>query len=78
MKNVMIPESLFFDLIRYFLGNNNEELTDKISEQLLFKLDKLAQHELYSKMQTAPTEDEREKARNEYLDARGIPQSFRF
>ena len=28
--------------------------------------------------ETAPTEEEREKARQEYLDRRGIPEDFRW
>ena len=40
------------------------------------KLDAMVLRELYGKSKTAPTEDEREKARQEYLDRRGIPDSF--
>lgn len=38
----------------------------------------LVLRELYGKSKTAPTEEEREKARQEYLDRRGIPDSFRW
>jgi hypothetical protein len=41
-------------------------------------LDALVRHELYEKYKTAPTEEEREKARQEYLDRRGVPDSFRW
>ncbi len=41
------------------------------------KLDSLVQHELYGKYKTAPTQEKREKARQEYLDRRGVPDSFR-
>jgi hypothetical protein len=34
--------------------------------------------ELYTKYKTAPSEADREKARREYLDRRGIPESFRW
>ncbi len=34
--------------------------------------------ELYTKYKTAPTEEEKEKARKEYLDRRGVPESFRW
>ena len=34
--------------------------------------------EVYSKSKTAPTEEEREKFRKEYLDRRGIPENFRW
>jgi len=34
--------------------------------------------QLYSSYKTAPTEEEREQARQEYLDRRGVPQSYRW
>ena len=34
--------------------------------------------DLYGKFKTAPTEEERELARKEYLDRRGVPESFRW
>ena len=33
---------------------------------------------VYTQSKTAPTEEEREKSRQEYLDRRGIPESFRW
>ena len=38
----------------------------------------LVMHENYTKYKTAPTAEEREKARQEYLDAKGIHPSFRW
>lgn len=35
-------------------------------------------HELYTKSKVAVTEKEREKARKEYLDRRGVLDSFRW
>ena len=34
--------------------------------------------DLYGKFKIAPTEEERERARKEYLDRRGVPESFRW
>ena len=34
--------------------------------------------DLYGKFKNAPTEEERERARKEYLDRRGVPESFRW
>ena len=34
--------------------------------------------ELYAQYKTAPTEEQREQARQEYLDKRGVPESFRW
>ena len=38
----------------------------------------MVERELYTKSKTAPTEEEREQARQEYLDRRGIQASFRW
>ena len=38
----------------------------------------MAERELYTKSKTAPSEEEREKARQEYLDRRGIQADFRW
>lgn len=52
-----------------------KDLTNKIDA---FKIDALVMRELYSKYKIAPTEEEKEKARKEYLDRRGVPDSFRW
>lgn len=77
MKNVQISQELFFAFIKYFLIGQ-EELLPEIQKGLEQKLDSLAMRELYTKYKTAPTEEEREKARREYLDKRGVPDSFRW
>ena len=51
---------------------------DEIRIGLEKKLDAMVLRELYGKSKTALTETEREKARQEYLDRRGIPDSFRW
>ena len=38
----------------------------------------MVERELYTKSKTAPTEEEWEKARQEYLDRRGIQADFRW
>ena len=50
----------------------------KLPRKLEQKLDSLVRHELYAKYKTAPTQEDREKARQEYLDKRGVPDSFRW
>ena len=40
--------------------------------------DRMVMRDLYGKIKTAPTEEERERARKEYLDRRGVPESFRW
>ena len=75
MKNVQIPYELFMLLLRYHLVEDDTCL-EEIRKRLEKKLDSLVQHELYGKYKTAPTQEEREKARREYLDRRGVPDSF--
>ena len=77
MKNVQIPYDLFMSLLRYHLLED-DSCADEIRRGLEKKLDSMVRHELYAKYKTAPTEEEREKARKEYLDKRGVPDSFRW
>ena len=76
-RNVQIPYELFFQLLQYFLMDNydGEEI---IQSGLEKKLDAMVNREMYSKFKTAPTEEEREKFRQEYLDRKGIQESFRW
>ena len=77
MKQVQIPQELFVQLIRYHLMEDDSRV-DKIRIGLEKKLDAMVLRELYGKSKTAPTEEEREKARQEYLERCGIPDSFRW
>ena len=77
MKQVQISEDLFLLLIKYhILEYYNEE--EKIVEGLQEKFDRVVNRSLYTKYKTAPTEEEKEKARQEYLDRKGIHSSFRW
>jgi len=77
MKNVMIPEELFGKLLKYHLLDQKQE-EDDIRKGLEKKLDAMVNREVYSKFKTAPTEEEREKSRQEYLDRKGMQESFRW
>ena len=77
MKQVQIPQKLFAQLIHYHLMEDDSH-EDEIRIGLEKKLDALVLRELYGKSKTALTEEEREKARQEYLDRPGIPDSFRW
>ena len=77
LKNVQISQELFFLLVRYFLIGQ-EETEPEIVKALEKKMDALVMRELYTQYKTAPTEEEKEKARREYLDRRGVPDSFRW
>ena len=77
MRNVQISEELFVDIVKYFLLEQEERLPE-IRNGLERKMDALAMRELYTKYKTAPSEADRERARREYLDRRGVPKSFRW
>ena len=70
MKQVQISEDLFLSLIKYHIL--------EIAEGLQQKLDSVINRNLYTKYKTALTEEEKEKAREEYLDRKGIHSSFQW
>ena len=81
-KSIMIPLELFDNLCSYFLRPSPDvdieaDLWDVIADQLSSKLDAMVRHDLFSQYRRAPTDEEREQARLAYLDAVGIPESFR-
>lgn len=77
MKQVQISEELFMLLLKYHLMDI-EECQSEIQKGLEHKLDQMVKRQLYTTYKTAPTEEEREKARQEYLDKCGISGSFRW
>ncbi len=77
MKNIMIPYALFVLLLRCHLLEDSS-CVNEIKQNLEEKLDSLVRHELYTKYKTAPTQEEREKARQEYLNKIGISDDFRW
>ncbi|WP_394914920.1 complexin-2 [uncultured Robinsoniella sp.] len=77
MKQIQISEELFIALMKYHIMGV-EEVRTEIEKGLMDKMDSITMRLLYSKYKTAPTEEEKEKARKEYLDKRGVPESFRW
>lgn len=79
-KTVQISEELFMDLCRVILGGvDDPETVSRTSRGLHDKLDRIVARGLYSTMNDpSKSPQEREKARQDYLDARGIPTSFRW
>ena len=73
-KNVQIPYELFADILKYHLLEL-DGFEEKIKKGLEQKLDALVNQELYKKYKT---EEEREAARKEYLDRKGVPENFRW
>lgn len=77
MKSVQIPYDLFVALVEYHLAYD-DDCVEKIRQGLEQKLDALVRHELYAKYKTALTAEEREQARQQYLDKRGVFPDFRW
>ena len=76
-KNVQIPYDLFIDLIRFHLIGM-EEYGSKIRTGLERKLKAMSDRQLYTEYKTAELENDREEARQKYLDSRGVPADFRW
>ena len=74
MKQIQIPEQLFMELVKLHHGYGRNLLSIK---QGLEGNWMLVMRDLYSKYKTAPTEEEREQARKEYLTTR-VPEKFRW
>ena len=77
MQYVNISWSLFANLVRYHLADD-QELAPKIKKQLETKMEAYKKRGLYTKYKTAKTEDERELARNEYLNLIGMNDDYRW
>lgn len=76
-KNVQIESELFISLLDYFSDpESNAYMSEEIRKKLDDKLEKLINRELFTKYKRAVTADEREKARKEYLEQRGISKNF--
>lgn len=78
-KRVSIPEEWFNDMFRYLYADiDDPQLLSKIRTGFDQYMDNQISRELYSKYQTDPSEEEREKARQWYLERKGISTSFRW
>lgn len=83
MKNVQIPHELLLDIVRYILTVDNgqepmPELRNRVINGILSKLERIEQHENYSKYKAATTEKEKEEYKNKYFDSIGIPEEYRW
>ena len=79
VKQVQISEELFLDIFRYFhLEEPEEQLYRKIKLQLNEKLNKIVKRNLYTEYKTADTNEEKEPARQKYLDLIGMQDDFRY
>ncbi len=77
MKYVKISEDLFYDLFLFHVIGSDEP-AERIRDGLQQKMDALMRRDEYSKYKTAPTEKEREEARQRYLKSIAMPKDFRW
>lgn len=87
-KNIQIPEDLFFDILQYFDLLEDEKiddpdyrdfLKDRIIEGLSDKIEKIQKRQLYAQQfDKTLTPEEKEKARQLYLDKIGMHQDWRW
>ena len=76
-RKIQIPEKVFYELVKFhLLGETDAE--EEIKTHLKKKLDALAEHQLYTRSKKAASQNEREQARKEYLERRGISATFRW
>ena len=76
-KSVLIPETLFIDLIKHHLLDV-EDLENRIRSGLNAKLERMTEHQLYTESKTASDPEKKEEARKKYLDKKGILEDFRW
>ncbi len=78
-EKVQIDKSLYSDIVSYFLHGDRSEYREKLILDGINKdFDKRIERELYTTYKTAPTPEQREAARQEYLDRKGISKDFRW
>lgn len=77
-KTIQIDFRAFLELYRLIVLEDTSADYKYIKQSLEDKFQKMLNHDLYSTYKTAKTEEERERARQEYLDSVGIPKDFRW
>ena len=79
-KSVQIPLELFYDLVRvHLLDADDKDTLQRITKALEGKIDAMVAHDTYSKSKDMNlTAQEREEARQKYLDLKGIHKDFRW
>lgn len=78
-KNVQIPETLLFDLFKYFLlDGRNPETETAIKDALGAKYQAIVKRSLYETSHRAEVPEQREAARQKYLEMAEISEDFRW
>lgn len=76
--SVMISDELFKDLIAVHICDLSDfERSERIKCALKAKIDSMERRATYTAYKTATNPDERERARQRYLDSVGIPEEYR-
>lgn len=75
---IQINKSLYNEILCYFGGDNSADRERRIRDGINEDLDARIRRDYYTQYKTAPTDEQKEKARQQYLEARGIPKSFRW
>lgn len=77
--------SMFIDVYRlieglrgYDLDYYTQECRKRITQEINSKLAAMERRDAYTQSKVAPTESEREEARQKYLDLAGIHRDFRY
>lgn len=85
MKKIQITQELFVKMLKYFYGEEFEldddelcELYREIKSGIDKKLDAISRRSYYTEYKTADTDEAKEKARQNYLDAVGMHRDFRY
>ena len=78
MKEIKISEELFVKLVKLLIFNDNTQYDD-CKTGIQDKLDRMCRRDLYSTYSNKElSPEEREQARQAYLEAKGIPENFRW
>lgn len=78
-KSVQIPLETFVALCKvHLMGFDDTDTLQAIKTALEGKLDALVKHNTYTAYKTADSPQEREEARQKYLDSVGVPRDFRW
>lgn len=84
-KKIQINMSTFLDVYRlifalegYEMDFNTKDIIKRLETALNDKLDAMQKHDVYTQSKIALTEEERETARQKYLDLAGIHKDWQY
>lgn len=77
--SVMISDELFKDLIAFHICDITDfDREQRIKSALQQKVDSMSRRADYTAYKTAQSPEDRERARQRYLDSVGIPEAYRW